>query len=183
MSQYVVTITNGTGSKALPKGRYDVTASVPGYAGVLDPSTFTATEAEGSQAFTIAATGTLTLHVNETGAEGGTPVTGGTFIRCSSDGTETYGIAKTIDASGVCTFEAVPFGTGEAPVSVYVKQLTADDSHNRHEDVVTASMDGESKTQYVRNAPAATQTFTFADANYAGLNINGTLTFEGPQDG
>lgn len=142
--------------------------------------TFTATEAEGSQAFTIAATGTLTLHVNETGAEDGTPVIGGTFIRCNSDGTETYGTAKTIDASGVCTFEVVPFGTGEAPVSVYVKLLTGNDSHNLHEDVVTASMDEESKTQYVRNAPVITQIFTFAYANCAGLHMNG---FEGLQAG
>lgn len=183
MSQYVVNITNGSGSKALPKGKYDVTASVPGYTGLLDPSTFTATDTEGSQAFTIAATGTLTLNINETGAEGGTPVTGGTFIRCNSDGTETYGTAKTITATGVCIFDAVPFGTSESPISVYVKQLTTDDTHNLHEGVVSVSMDGETKVQYVLNAPAATQTFTFTDANYAGLNMNGTLTFDGPQAG
>ena len=182
MAQYVVTITNGTGSQILPKGKYDVTASVPGYAGTLDPSTFTASELEGNQSFTIAATGTITLHVNDTGASGGTPVTSGSFIRCNSDGTETYGTAKTIDAMGACTFDFVPFGTSEAPIDVYVKQLTSDETHNVHPGVVTVSMSEPNQTQYVQNTPAALQSFTFADANYAGLNLNGTLTFEGPQE-
>ena len=118
MAQYVVNITNGSGSEKLPIGQYDVTAAVPGYNGALDPTTFTATGSEGTQAFTISADGTLTLIVNETGAEGGTPVTAGTFIRCNSDGSETYGPAKTIDATGNCVFDAVPYGTAESPISV-----------------------------------------------------------------
>lgn len=86
MAEYIVTITNGTGSELLPAGNYNVAASVTGYDGALDPTTFAATTSEGSQAFTLAATETLTLNVNETGALGGTPITSGTFIRCSQDG-------------------------------------------------------------------------------------------------
>ena len=106
----------------------------------------------------------------------------GIFIRCNSDGTETYGTAKTIDAMGACTFDFVPFGTAEAPIHVYVKQLTLDETHNVHPGVVAVSMSEPNQTQYVQNTPDAFQSFTFADANYAGLNLNGTLTFEGPQE-
>ena len=183
MAQYVVTITNGAGSKILPKGTYNVTASVPGYTGLLSPSTLTVGDTDASQAFTIAATGTMTLNVNETGAAGGTAVTGGTFIRCNSDGSETYGTAKTVDSSGVCTFNNVPFGTSEAPINVYVKQLTSDDTHNVFADVVAVAMDTMAKIQYVQNAPAALQSVTLTDANYAGLNMDGTLTLDGPQAG
>lgn len=43
MAEYVVTIKNGTGSENLPAGLYNVAASVTGYDGALDPTTFTAT--------------------------------------------------------------------------------------------------------------------------------------------
>ena len=181
MAQYNVTITNGEGSENLPLGSYDVTASVTGYAGLLDPDLFTATAGTGSQAFTIAATGTLTLDVNETGASGGTPIISGTFIRCNQAGTVNYGTAKTVSAIGVCAFDYVPFGDGTTPYDIYVKQLTSDEDHSIHEGVITASMAAQTQSQYVQNTPAALQSFTFTDANYSGLNMNGTLTFEGPQ--
>ena len=60
--------------------------------------------------------------------------------------------------------------------------MTSDETHNVHPGVVTVSMSEPNQTQYVQNTPAALQSFTFADANYAGLNLNGTLTFEGPQE-
>lgn len=181
MSQYLVPITNGTGSQRLPIGAYNVTADVTGYTGVLDPTTFTATGSDGSQAFTIAATGTLTLNVNETGASGGTPVTSGTCIRCSQDGTTTYGTAKTISATGDCIFDHVPFGTAGTPATFYVKQLTSDDTHNIYSGVITVSMEAETQTNYVQNTLAANQSFTLTDAYYSGLNIDGSLTFDGPQ--
>lgn len=182
MAQYNVTITNGTGSQDLPAGLYNVTTAVTGYSNItLDPNTFTATTGTGSQAFTVAAAGTLTLNVNETGASGGTPITSGTFIRCNQTGTTDYGTAKTVSALGVCTFNNVPYGDGTTPYTFYVRQLTSDSSHSIQAGVITVSMDAETKTQYVQNLPAALQSFTFTDANYSGLDISGTLTFDGPQ--
>lgn len=183
MSQYPVTITNGTGSGNLPAGQYTVTSNVTGYSNIsLDPNTFTATTSTGSRAFTIAATGTLTLNVNETGASGGTPITGGTFIRCNQAGTVNYGTAKTVSALGVCTFDYVPYGDGTTPYAVYVKQLTSDSTHSIFSGVITANMSAQTQSQYVQNTPAAEQSFTFTDANYSGLNMNGTLTFDGPSN-
>ncbi len=181
MAQYVVTITNGTGSEFLPTGNYDVTASVAGYDGALDPTTFAATALGTAQAFTLAATGTLTLTVNDTGDSGGTPITSGTFIRCSQDGLTEYGTAKTIDGSGTCIFDHVPFGESGTPYTFYIKQLTSDAAHNIHADVIAIDMEGVTQAEYVHNPPAAEQTFTFADENYSGLTLSGTLTFTGPQ--
>ncbi len=182
MAEYIVTITNGAGSELLPAGNYNVAASVPGYDGLLDPSTFEATALEGAQAFTLAATGTLTLTVNETGASGGTPITDGTFIRCSQDGLTEYGAAKDVDGSGICIFDHVPFGESESPYTFYIKQLTSDKTHNVHTGVIAVEMQASTQEEYVQNTLAAEQSFTFADANYSGLTLSGTLTFTGPQE-
>ena len=182
MAKYVVTITNGVGSEKLPRGQYTVTSEVPGYLdGLLDPTTFTASETEASQNFTIAATGTLTLKVTETGDDSGTPISGGSFIRCNSDGSETYGPAKTVSAAGECLFESVPYGKAEDPFHIYIKQLTSDQTHSTYAGVITVAMEQKQYTQYVKNPAAALQSFTFTDKNYSGLNMNGTMTFEGPQ--
>lgn len=181
MAQYVVTITNGQGLQNLPIGEYNVTADIFGYSGVLDPSTFTATGVEGSEAFTLAATGTLTLNVNDTGAEGGTPITAGSFIRCNVDGSTSYGTAKTVSAQGVCEFPFVPFGTSGSPATFYIKQLTSDAEHNIDPNVITVAMEAETQSLYVANPEIAEQTFTLEDANYAGLVLTGEMTFDGPQ--
>ncbi len=181
MADYIVTITNGTGIELLPAGNYNVAASVTGYDGALDPTTFTATTSTGSQAFTLAATGTLTLTVNETGASGGTPITAGTFIRCSQDGLTEYGSAKTVSGSGICVFDHVPFGEIGSPYTFYIKQLTSDTTHNIHVGVISIAMEDSTQDEYVQNTLAAEQSFTFTDENYSGLNLSGTLTFTGPQ--
>lgn len=181
MAQYVVTITNGAGSRNLPAGLYDVTANVTGYAGVLDPDSFTATTSTGSESFTLAATGTLTLTVNETGASGGTPITSGSFIRCSADGLTTYGTAKTVSGIGECVFDHVPFGDGVTPYTIYVLQLTSDGEHNIHSGVIAVDMEASTQGEYVQNSLAAEQDFALEDAYYSGLNLSGSLTFDGPQ--
>lgn len=182
MATYNVTITNGSGSQELPAGLYNVTAAVTGYDNVtLDPSTFTATTGTGSESFTIAAAGTLTLNVNETGASGGTPITAGTFIRCSADGNTEYGTAKTVDASGVCEFDHVPYGDAVTPYEFYIRQLTSDTTHSIFDGVITIQMAALTQTEYVQNLPAAQQDFSFTDQYYSGLPISGSLTFDGPQ--
>lgn len=181
MAEYVVTIKNGTGSENLPAGLYNVAASVTGYDGALDTTTFTATSSAGAQAFTLAATGELTLNVNDMGGVGGNPITSGTFIRCSQDGLTEYGTAKSISTQGVCIFNNVPFGDGVTPYTFYVKQLTSDTTHAIHVGVIAIQMAASTQSEYVKNDPAAEQTFTFTDVNYSGLNLSGSLTFTGPQ--
>ncbi len=177
MANYNVTITNGNGSQAMQKGTYTVTATANGYdVSTLSPTTFTASENEGSQAFTLTANGTLTINVNETGAEGGTPITSGSIIMTDASGTENYGSAVNIDASGNAVFSNVPYASADTPFQLYFKQLSTDDDHNVFEGVIFVQMTAQTQTAYVQNTAVALQTFTLTDANY-GLPISGSLDF------
>ena len=178
MANYDVTITNGTGSQNMKAGTYTVSATeATGYdLTTLSPTTYTATTSEGSGTFTLSANGTLTFIVNETGAEGGTPITSGSIIMTDSTGTTEYGTAVTINSSGEAVFENVPYGTQSEPFVLYFKQLTSDDTHNIYNGVISVSMTGQTQTEYVQNTTIATQTFTLTDANYD-LPIDGTLAF------
>ncbi len=177
MATYNVTITNGTGSQEMVSGTYNVTATANGYdTSTLTPTTFTATAAEGSQAFTLTADGTLTFIVNDTGAAGGTPIAGGTIVMTDATGTEEYGQAVTVGADGTAVFANVPYGTTAEPFQLYFKQLTAAEGYNPFEGVISVSMTAQTQTEYIQNTAAAEQTFTLRDANYD-LPIDGTLTF------
>ncbi len=177
MANYNVTITNGNGSEAMQKGTYTVTATANGYdTSTLTPTTYTATETAGSQSFTLSANGTLTFNVNETGAAGGTPITSGSIIMTDATGTEEYGQAITIDASGNAVFANVPYGDASTPFNLYFKQLSTDEAHNIFEGVISVAMTAQTQTEYVQNTATAVQTFTLTDANY-GLPIDGTLNF------
>lgn len=179
MANYNVTISNGTGSQRMQKGTYSVTATAAGYdESSLSPNTFTATDATGSQAFTLSANGTLTFNVNETGAAGGTPITSGSVIMTDSTGATEYGTAQTIGADGNVVFNNVPYGTDDAPFRLYFKQLSTDDDHNIFEGVITVDMTSQTQTEYIQNTATAEQNFTLLDANY-GLPIDGTLNFTG----
>ena len=86
-----VIITNGTGTSNLINDTYSVTASVTGYENTsIDPTSISVVEGTNTYAFTISATGTLTLHVSEDGTSTGTPIVGATFVSTDSSGTE-YG--------------------------------------------------------------------------------------------
>ncbi len=177
MANYNVTITNGSGSQAMQKGTYDVTAEAQGYdVSTLSPKTFTATEAESTQAFTLSANGTLTFNVNETGAAGGTPITSGSLVMTDAMGATEYGQPVTIDASGNAVFENVPYGTTTEPFQLYFKQLSTDENHNIFEGVISVSMTAQTQTEYVQNSPNALQTFSLTDENY-GMPIDGSLIF------
>ena len=174
MATYQVTITNGAGSENMKAGTYAVTAaSAPGYdLSSLSPATFTATAEAGTQAFTLTAEGTLTFIVNETGASGGTPITGGTIVMTDSAGTVEYGSPVTIDSNGNAVFNNVPYGDGTSPITLYFKQLTTDAGHNVHQGVVTVSMTAQTQTEYLQNTAIALQSFTLTDANYSGLPVD-----------
>ncbi len=179
MATYNVTITNGTGSQVMQRGTYDVAATAAGYdVSTLTPATFTATDTPATQAFTLSANGTLTFVVNETGAAGGTPITGGSLVMTDATGAEEYGQPVAIGADGNAVFENVPFGTDTEPFQLYFKQLASDDTHNPFEGVISVAMTAQTQTEYVQNAAAAEQTFTLRDANYD-LPIDGSLTFTG----
>lgn len=127
--EYNININNGTGSENIQDGVYNVTATANGYDNSsIDPSSVTITTGTDEYAFTIAATGTLTLHVTEDGTSGGTPVVGATFIRTDSSGNE-YGSEITTDSNGDAVFNNVPFASSSAP-TIYYKQKSSDSRHS-----------------------------------------------------
>ena len=118
---YVINITNGTGTGAILNDTYNVTSSVTGYNNAsISPASVDVVSGTNTYAFTIAATGTLTLHVTETGESTGTPIVGATFVRTDASG-NTYGTPVTSDASGDAVFNNVPYDANNAPL-IYYKQ-------------------------------------------------------------
>lgn len=170
-----VTITNGTGTVELINDTYTVTADVTGYDNTsIDPSSITVDASTNTYAFTIAATGTLTLHVTEDGTSTGTPIVGATFIRTDVSGNE-YGTAITTDAQGNAVFNNVPFAATDAP-TIYYKQTASDGDHEFDATVQSTTLTTQTSTVEIQNIPGATRTINLTDANYANLPITGSLT-------
>ncbi len=171
-----VTITNGSGSTELINGSYSVAANVAGYDNTsINPDSITVVAGTDSYAFEIAANGTLTLHVTDTGESSGTPIVGATFIRTDASGNE-YGTAITTDSNGDAVFNNVPFDTTNAP-TIYYKQTASDGDHEFDNTVQSTTMTTDTQTVEVENPTGAVRTFTLTDANYANLPIaSGTLT-------
>lgn len=169
--KYVVSITNGTGSEQIVNGNYDVTCQATGYdASTIDPNTLEITDS-GSYSLTIEATGTLNVHVSDDGTESGNPIQGATFYRCDSSGSVTYGNLLTTNENGLLAFEHVPYSTTDTPPSIFIKQISSDDSHNFSKDVYEITLTSSSYTKEIINTPASTKTFTLFDKNYDGLPI------------
>ena len=165
-----IIIKNGTGSSDIVNGTYNVTAEVLGYDNTsINPNSVTIVEGTNDYAFTIAATGTLTLHVTEDGTEAGTPVVGATFIRTDSEGNE-YGDAIVTDAQGNAVLNNVPFATTGAP-QVYYKQTASDGNHEFDDKVQSTTLTSETSTLQIQNALGAVRNITLTDANYSGLPI------------
>ncbi len=177
MANYNVTITNGSGSQAMKRGTYTVSATANGYdVSTLSPTSFTAGDTAATQNFTLSANGTLTFNVNETGAAGGAPITSGSLIMTDATGAEEYGQAANITATGDAVFANVPYGTAGEPFQLYFKQLESDENHNAFDGVISVAMTAQTQTEYIQNSPIAEQTFNLTDANY-GLPIDGVLNF------
>lgn len=172
----IVTITNGTGQTELINDTYTVTAEVTGYDNsTINPSSITVDAATDTYAFTISATGTLTLHVTDTGTTAGTPIVGATFIRTDSTGTE-YGGVITTDTEGNAVFNNVPFAETGAPL-IYYKQTASDGDHEFDSTVQSTSLTTQTETIEITNAPGATRTINLTDANYDNLPIDsGSIT-------
>lgn len=173
---YTVNITNGQGSAEVLNDTYTVTANVTGYDNAtIDPSSLQVVAGTNSYAFTISATGTLTLHVTEDGTSTGTPIVGATFIRTDSTGTE-YGSLITTDSTGNAVFNNVPFAQTGAP-TIYFKQTASDGEHEFDTSVQSTTMTESTSTLEITNAAPALRTFTLQDANYENLNIDaGSIT-------
>lgn len=173
----VVSITNGTGTAELINDTFAVTANVDGYNNTsILPNSVDVVEGTNSYAFTIAADGTLTLHVSEDGTSTGVPIVGATFVRTDSTGTE-YGSLITTDSNGDAVFDNVPFAAENAPI-IYYKQTASDGDHEFVSTVQSTTMTTDTATVQIQNTVGATRTITLTDVNYANLPIEvGTLTF------
>ena len=187
MPNYNVTIINGKGSQTMETGNYNVSAIyAPGYdMTTLTPTSYTASSSSTQGAFKISATGTLTIIFNETGAEGGTPITSGTVVMTDSTGTTEYGPVINIDSNGTATFNNVPFGSEQSAYTLYFKQLSSDENHNVYPNVFTVGMGSETQTEYVLNTlKSVLQNFTLTDANYPELPVyNAALKFKNEDSG
>ena len=171
----IVTITNGTGTAELINDTYAVTADVTGYDDTsINPNSLTVVSGTNNYAFSISATGTLTLHVTEDGTTTGTPIVGATFVRTDSSGTE-YGSPITSDSNGDAVFNNMPFDATSAP-TIYYKQTASDGDHEFDSTVQNTTMTTSTSTIEITNQPGATRTINLTDANYANLPLTGSLT-------
>ena len=182
MANYNVTIINGSGSQTMEAGEYTVSAIyAPGYdMSTLTPATYTATSTTSTGAFTIGATGTLSIIFNETGAAGGNPISSGSVVMTDSTGETQYGDVVQIDSNGLATFNNVPYGSTQSAYTLYFKQLSSDENHNIYPSVFAVGMGDQTQTEYIENTlKSVLQNFTLIDANYAGLPVyNAELKFE-----
>lgn len=176
MSQHVIPITNGKGTKELTNGTYNVIGEFTGYdnSSIL-PTTQEISEGVNAYSFTIAATGKLTLHITDDGTNVGVPVEGAIFIRCDAAG-NTYGNPVTSDIDGNAVFEHVPFAADSAP-AVYYKQTASDGEHEFSDELRNTTLTEETVTVEIQNADSTERTFTITDANYENLPIaDGNIT-------
>lgn len=170
-----IVITNGSGTSNLINDTYSVTSSVTGYDNTsINPSSINVVEGTNTYAFTISATGTLTLHVTEDGTQSGTPIVGATFVRTDSTG-NTYGSAITSDTNGDAVFNNVPFDSTNAP-TIYFKQTASDGDHEFSDQVQSTTMTTSTSTVEIQNTIGALRTINLTDANYENLPLDGSLT-------
>ena len=173
----IVNITNGTGSVELINDTYTVTADVTGYDNTtINPNSINVTSGINNYDFAIAATGTLTLHVTDTGLSTGTPIVGAIFIRTDSTGTE-YGSQITTNSNGDAIFNNVPFDATNAP-TIYFKQTASDGDHEFDNTVQSTTLTSSTQTLEIQNPTGASRTINLTDSNYSNLPIeSGSITF------
>lgn len=170
-NQHTIPITNGVGSIELVNGSYTVASSTLGYDNTsIDPTTLEITENVNEYNFTIAATGTLTLHVSDDGTDIGIAVVGAKFARCDAEG-NTYGEEITSDINGNAVFNYVPFSETEEAPTIYYKQTLSDGQHDFDTQLKNVALTTQTHIVEVANPDAATRNFNFTDANYSGLPI------------
>lgn len=171
---YNIIITNGEGTENILNGNYSVTSSVTGYDNTsITPNPIDVVEGTNEYAFTIAAEGTLTIHVTEEGTAGGTPIVGAKFKRTDSSGTE-YGNEITTNDDGNAVFNNVPYDSA-GNVNIYYRQTISDGDHEYTTDVRNISLTESTGTVEIQNAVGAQRTIYLTDANYSGLPLDGMI--------
>lgn len=171
-----ITITNGSGTANVINGSYTVTSNTNGYNNTsILPTSIDVVEGTNTYSFTISASGTLTLHVTDTGTSEGTPIVGATFARTDSNGVE-YGDLVTSDSQGNAVFNNVPYDDVNAPI-IYYKQTASDGEHEFDNTVQNTTMTTSTSTIEIQNTLGALRTINLTDANYSNLPIDtGELT-------
>ncbi len=168
--QHTIPITNGKGSKEIVNGQYNVTAKATGYDNsTINPKQVNITTGTDTYAFTIAATGTLTLHVSDDGTAIGVPIEGAIFYRCDAQ-EKNYGNPIETDDQGNAVFEHVPFDATNPPL-IYFKQVASDGAHTFDDTLQNTTLTTANKTLEIQNPDADIRNFTLTDANYANLPI------------
>jgi hypothetical protein len=176
--EHIIPITNGQGSINLVDATYAVTSNSLGYNNTsILPAEQEVTEGVTDYAFTIAATGNLTIHTSDDGTDAGVPIVGATFIRCDAEG-NTYGNPITSDDDGVAIFSAVPFSEEENGPIVYYKQTGSDGVHVFDPELKNVKLSEEEVTVEIENAEATLRNITLTDANYTNLPLaDGNVIF------
>ncbi len=171
MARHTIPITNGKGSIELVNGVYNATAIVGGYdASTLDPKKVTIIEGTNDYAFTIRATGVLTLHVTDTGDKTtGVQIIGAKFVRTDSTGTIT-GTEVTTDHDGNAVFNNVPFAPSGS-TEIYYKQITSDGGHTFDETVKSVIMTASTETIEIENPTAPVRNIMLTDASLPNIPI------------
>ena len=171
-----ININNGSGTSQLINDDYTVSANVTGYENsTINPTNVSIIEGTNNYDFTIAANGTLTLHVTEDGTDSGVAVTGASFIRTDSTGNE-YGLAIISDDNGNAVFNNVPYATSDAPL-IYYKQTSSDGNHEFDTTIKSTSLATQTQTIQIQNSPGEQRTIKLTDSNYTNLPIeNAQLT-------
>lgn len=171
MARQTINITNGKGSIELVNGNYNATAVVGGYdSSTLTPASVNVVDGVDTYAFTISATGTLTLHVTDTGdPDTGVDIVGAKFIRTDSTGA-VVGTEAVTNQDGNAVFNNVPFAaTGSNPI--YYKQIAGDGGHTFDDGVKSITMTVENQTVEITNPQAPLRNFTLMDASYPNIPI------------
>lgn len=171
MARHTIPITNGKGSIELVAGTYNAQAVAGGYdASTLNPKSVTITDGTPTYAFTISATGTLTLHVTDTGVPNtGVQIVGAKFIRTDSTGS-IVGNEVVTNEDGDAVFNNVPFATSGSS-AIYYKQIASDGGHTFDDAVKSIIMTEASETVQITNPPAPLRNFTLMDESFPNIPI------------
>lgn len=172
---YDISITNGTGTEKVANSTYSATGNFAGFDNsTLNPKSFTVRAGVTVYNLTIAAAGTLNIHVTEEGNPDGKPVEGATFIRCDETGTTTYGNPVTSDANGIAAMQYLPYGSGQ---TVYFKQTATAQDHEYDSAVRQFTLVNQTETDEVPNPALTQRVFNITDRHYNGAAVpSGTLT-------
>ncbi len=167
-----IPITNGIGSLEVVNGRYNVTAEVPGYDNsTLTPKSIEIVDGVETYAFTISATGTLTINVTDTGSSTtGVQIVGAKFVRTDYQGNE-IGVEAITDSDGNAKFLNVPFSANNS-LKIYFKQVTSDGKHTFSEEVRNIEMKMNEETIEIANPLAPLKKFTLSDSNFVNILID-----------